>query len=74
VIPRPLLRASFAAVALSLALAACGAAAPPAATVGDDRPEILHGFPNVAGDRCAFLDGRLAGRVDSTNRIVYRRN
>jgi len=37
VIPRPLLRASFAAVALSLALAACGAAAPPAATVGDDR-------------------------------------
>jgi foldase protein PrsA len=37
VIPRSLLRTSFAAIALSVVLAACGAAAPPAATVGDDR-------------------------------------
>lgn len=35
-IPRSLLRTSFAAIALSVVLAACGAAAPPAATVGDD--------------------------------------
>jgi foldase protein PrsA len=37
VIPRSPLRTSFAAIALSVVLAACGAAAPPAATVGDDR-------------------------------------
>jgi len=37
VIPRSLLRTSFVAIALSVVLAACGAAAPPAATVGDDR-------------------------------------
>ncbi len=36
-IPHSLFRASFVAVALSVTLAACGAAAPPAATVGDDR-------------------------------------
>ena len=36
-IPRSLLRTSFVAIALSVVLAACGAAAPPAATVGDDR-------------------------------------
>ncbi len=36
-IPRPLLRTSFVAITLSVILAACGAAAPPAATVGDDR-------------------------------------
>jgi foldase protein PrsA len=37
VVPRSLLRTSFVAIALSVVLAACGAAAPPAATVGDDR-------------------------------------
>jgi len=37
VIPRPLLRLSFVAITLSVLLAACGAVAPPAATVGDDR-------------------------------------
>jgi foldase protein PrsA len=37
VIPRPFLRLSFVAIALSLVLAACGATTPPAATVGDDR-------------------------------------
>ena len=36
-IPRSLLRTSFVAIALSVVVAACGAAAPPAATVGDDR-------------------------------------
>jgi foldase protein PrsA len=37
VIPRPLLRTSFVAIALSVVLTACGAATPPAATVGEDR-------------------------------------
>jgi foldase protein PrsA len=37
VTPRPLLRLSFVAIALSVVLAACGAATPPAATVGADR-------------------------------------
>jgi len=37
VIPRPLLRLWFVAIALSLVPAACGAAMPPAATVGEDR-------------------------------------
>ncbi len=36
-IPRSLLRLSFVAIASSVVLAACGAATPPAATVGDDR-------------------------------------
>jgi foldase protein PrsA len=37
VIPRPLLRLSFVTIALSVVLAACGTATPPAATVGADR-------------------------------------
>jgi foldase protein PrsA len=37
VTPRPLLRLPFVAIALSVVLAACGAATPPAATVGADR-------------------------------------
>jgi foldase protein PrsA len=37
VIPRPLLRLSFVTIALSIVLAGCGAASPPAATVGGDR-------------------------------------